>query len=146
MNRAALRDVLIVSLAGLIAPSLWIGIWGLLVAYAWMPLIQAARPALQITDRAIVMSAHETFDIIVAAVLALLITIPIASVVRRNHVGLWFLFIACFVVGSLLSPGRSVEPELLTYFFSRPMVWAFVVLSALGFAVGKHLHRGANVA
>src|SRR2546430_10958895 len=38
---------------------------------------------------------------------------------------------------------RSVldgDTETLSYFFSRPMVWAFVILSAFGFAIGRKLH------
>jgi len=146
MNRAAFRDPLIVSVAGLIAPSVWLGAWGLLVAYVWMPLIQVARPALQITDRTVVMNAHAIFDVIVAAMLALVITIPIARLVRGNHLKLWFLFIACFVAGSVLPIDRDSDPAMFFYFFSRPMVWAFVMLSAFGFAIGRRLLGQPSVA
>jgi hypothetical protein len=146
MSRAALKDSLIVIAAGLIAPIGWIGAWGLLVAFAWMPLVRVGRPTLEITDRSAVMGAATVFDVLFAAAFALAITIPLARLLRRNHVALCFLFIVCAVATTALPTALDGNFELLSYFFTRPMVWSFFILSVVGFAIGRRRHVQRSVA
>lgn len=58
-------------------------------------------------------SANEL--IVLVTPVALVITIPIARLVRGNHLKLWYLFVACFVARSVLPIGRDIDPEMLFY-------------------------------
>jgi hypothetical protein len=92
------------------------------------------------------MSAATVFDVLFAAAFALAITIPLARLFRRNHAVLCLLFIVCAVAIIALPTALDGNVELLSYFFTRPMVWSFFILSVVGFAIGRRSHAQRSVA
>ena len=145
MTRIEGRDLALAGFAGAISACAWVAAWGLAVAYLWIPFFQEHGRFLGGGDPHAARIYAGIFDVVVAAILALLTCVPLSYLSRGRRSTAWFIFIAalltCQIISSAIDGALS---HFLTFLLSHPMVWAFIAASAFacwfgGVLRGKHV-------
>jgi hypothetical protein len=140
LERANIRDALVVALFGICAPWLWFVLLALL-AHIETPILAALFRSSMAQTKMVVSSYFFGFELFTAVVCAILIALPLGYLLRSQPILAWLQFVLVFwgtlAFAALVSDG----PFDLSYVAAYPGVWLFLSASALLLVIGHKLKR-----
>jgi hypothetical protein len=140
VDRADVRDALVVALFGVCAPWLWFVLLAILT-HIEAPILAALFSATKTQSKAFVSSYFLGLDLFSALVGAILIGLPLGYLLRSHPIRGWLQFVLAFWSALAFAALFSDGPFDLSYVAAYPSAWLFLAMSAFLIIVGHKLRR-----
>ena len=145
-HRAEVKGLVIAAVSGLVAPFVLTTLAGVFTSHVWSPTVRYLWYSHGVAVAKLAFDAATLFDIVLGVLLGVAAGLGIGRFSRTPYLSQWLAFVASFVLSTGLPALVVQEYDLLVFFFTRPLILAFLTLSALGFWMARRKTGVTHVA
>ena len=136
------RRRLVPAVLGVVAPHVLVGIWGMLVAAAWVPFWRWAWVAHGVKERELPIDPTPYFDSVIGLVIGAGFGFALWRTAGRPVWQAWALFTLAATLSMVAD--WSINWELVQFALAQPLVLAFIVGAALLSIFMAYSHRAVH--
>ena len=129
---------------GLVAPHILIPLWHSAFAVLFVPLVIYLRQAHQVNVRELSFDLAGLIDGLGGTILGTVVGFLLATALRPASWFSWVVFALCFVASCLMSGAAAGDVEAGWWLVLRPLMFCFIMFSALGFGLMAGPRRSLN--
>jgi hypothetical protein len=130
---------------GAIAPTVLVGVWGVLVAAIWLPSFRYLWTSHRINMNNLPVDVTWAFDALGGALIGVATSVVLVRIVRGHFLRAWLLFAFAFTVSAIAPELIDGEFELPVWFFVQPLIVFFASATIVVFALRAHFQSLQNV-
>ena len=130
-HRAEIKGLVIAAVAGVVAPFVLASLAGEFSAHVWLPTVRYLWYSHGVAVSNLAFYALR--DVVLGMLLGVVAGLGIGRLSRTPYLSQWLAFVASFVLSTGLPALLVYEYDLLVFFFTSPLILAFLTLSVLGF-------------
>jgi hypothetical protein len=142
---STLRNWLVPVGFGAVAPTVLVGVYGVLVATIWLPASRYLWTAYQIQLHDLPVNATWLFDAAIGLLLGIVISFSLARIVKVHYLRAFGLFALSFVAAAVAPSAIAGEFDLGGFILLQPLVQFFAAASIAFFSLKARFEWQHNV-